>query len=851
MKYRPVRTFATLAFLGLNGIINSPLSTVAAQGTAFTYQGRLDDTGICADGFYNFQFSLYGQGMGGIPLYNNTTTTTDVLVSNGLFAVTLDFGPDVFNGTAYWLDTRVATNTQPTPPPLVELSPRLQILATPYAIYAESAGKVANGAITAGQLGTTGGPPTSGEVLSYDGTSLIWEAPPGADAWLLTGNVGTSPANFLGTTDDEPLQMEVHGQMALRLQPTANGIPNIIGGGLQSFVNPGCFGDVIAGGLNNFIQGDLSAIGGGWANEIDWMASNSVIAGGYANSLQTNAPFSFIGAGQFNSIGSGGPIGGKWDVIGGGSNNAVFPNLSFTGGGGANLIGSNADCSVIAGGYNNVIVSNSFGSFIGGGVSNSLGSIYTTFADYGTVGGGFQNNNAAGLPYAIIAGGYQNDIEQYSQAATISGGQNNTNMAEWTVIGGGLLNSITLGSDNSTIGGGMENSIQNSYCAIAGGFSNVIFFTEADAYALIGGGFKNGIGAGGVFGAESTGDTIAGGFQNNILANSPAASISGGRNNNIQINSPGATIAGGQTNSISSHCQDAAIAGGQYNIMLDGSSNSFIGGGFGNSTGYGAGYATVGGGQSNSISEALFATVAGGQGNYGGPNGTSSSGNYGAIPGGQSNSVIGNFSFAAGRQAIAQNDGSFVWADNSGFLFNPYLTLGIGPYGGGSSNTFNVRSTGGFYIATSVGSFGQVLSGMYLGAGDSGWNTLSDRNAKTNFVALDAQDILERLAKMPVLGWNYKSQHDASVRHIGPMAQDFNEAFGVGQPDKAGEKRFINSVDEEGVALAAIQGLNQKLEETAKAKDATIQLLEQRLERLEQRMENPDWQMEDGKTSQH
>ena len=84
------------------------------QGTAFTYQGRLDDTGQCANGNYGFQFALYGAPTGGSALYANLTDTSDVLVSNGLYSLlTLDFGAGVFSGNIYYLQTSVRTNTQP------------------------------------------------------------------------------------------------------------------------------------------------------------------------------------------------------------------------------------------------------------------------------------------------------------------------------------------------------------------------------------------------------------------------------------------------------------------------------------------------------------------------------------------------------------------------------------------------------------------------------------------------------------------------------------------------------------------------------------------------------------------
>ena len=62
---------------------------------------------------------------------------------------------------------------------------------------------------------------------------------------------------------------------------------------------------------------------------------------------------------------------------------------------------------------------------------------------------------------------------------------------------------------------------------------------------------------------------------------------------------------------------------------------------------------------------------------------------------------------------------------------------------------------------------------------------------------------------MSIATWNWKSQ-DASIRHMGPMAQDFHAAFGLGETDKG-----ISTMDADGVALAAaaIQGMHQELME--------------------------------------
>jgi len=98
----------------------------------------------------------------------------------------------------------------------------------------------------------------------------------------------------------------------------------------------------------------------------------------------------------------------------------------------------------------------------------------------------------------------------------------------------------------------------------------------------------------------------------------------------------------------------------------------------------------------------------------------------------------------------------------------------------------------------------------------------SDRNAKENFTTLDAQTVLARVASLPLTEWNYKAE-DTEVRHLGPMAQDFHAAFGL----NGGDDKHISMVDESGVALAAIQGLNQKLE----AENAELKA---RLDKLEQ-----------------
>jgi hypothetical protein len=83
---------------------------------------------------------------------------------------------------------------------------------------------------------------------------------------------------------------------------------------------------------------------------------------------------------------------------------------------------------------------------------------------------------------------------------------------------------------------------------------------------------------------------------------------------------------------------------------------------------------------------------------------------------------------------------------------------------------------------------------------------ISDRHAKANLGSVDPAGVLERVRNLPISTWNYTSD-EPSVRHIGPMAQDFAATFGVG-----GDDRHIHVVDGQGVALAAIQGLLREVE---------------------------------------
>jgi hypothetical protein len=113
------------------------------------------------------------------------------------------------------------------------------------------------------------------------------------------------------------------------------------------------------------------------------------------------------------------------------------------------------------------------------------------------------------------------------------------------------------------------------------------------------------------------------------------------------------------------------------------------------------------------------------------------------------------------------------------------------------------------------------------------WTSVSDRNAKEDFAAIDTRDVLAKVASLPITAWKYKIEPEGT-RHVGPTAQDFHATFGLGESDKA-----IGMVDAAGVALAAIQGLNEQLkskeQEMTRLREKNLEL-ERRLETLESAM---------------
>lgn len=302
----------------------------AALGTAFTYQGVLKQGGSPVNSSCDFQFSLWDAEAAGAQV-GSTLAAANVTVSNGLFTVPLDFGAGRFDGQARWLESAVRCPVGAGE--FTTLSPRQALTATPYALYAASAGS-STAAATAPWSGLIGVP------AAFAG---------GADdvGWSLSGNGGTSASSILGTTDAVTLTLAVSGTAALRLGPNFES-PNVIGGSSSNRVDSDVRGATIGGGGNglgtlgngpNAVTGIYGTIGGGLGNTAG-VGSFATVGGGQANTASNLR--STVAGGSSNLA-----QGSASTVAGGRSNRAEASFASV--GGGTDNVASGANSTVPGG----------------------------------------------------------------------------------------------------------------------------------------------------------------------------------------------------------------------------------------------------------------------------------------------------------------------------------------------------------------------------------------------------------------------------------------------------------------------------------------------------------------------
>jgi len=357
-----------LPILLLIALTHSVCAAPTPMGTAFNYQGYLTDkNGNPINGQYDLKFDLYSVANGGNSLA--TDTRKPVAVNKGLFSTNVDFS-FIFDGNAYWLEIGVRPNGNLNNYDVQ--SPRLQIRPVPYALFASNAvnaetAATANG-VSANAIGGAGlqnnsitaSKIASGEVvkslnglsdhvtlaaglnlsLTTNGNTLTIQGSPGSAGWLLTGNAGTTPGvDFLGTTDNTPLDLRAYGTRGMQLSYVQRGGGgavaatwgiNVLGGLNLNSIGSGVIGGTIAGGgfasgssitpqyKANTVSADCGTIGGGAGNIAG--ATYGTIGGGANNQIWS--AYGIIPGGKDNWISG---IGG----FAAGQNARVFHDNSF------------------------------------------------------------------------------------------------------------------------------------------------------------------------------------------------------------------------------------------------------------------------------------------------------------------------------------------------------------------------------------------------------------------------------------------------------------------------------------------------------------------------------------------
>jgi hypothetical protein len=260
--------------------------------------------------------------------------------------------------------------------------------------------------------------------------------------WLLTGN-NISPGQFLGSVNDQAVDIRVNNQRALRLEPGGD-TPNVIAGGASNFVSARVGGGAVGGGGDcgagpNRVTDNFATVGGGCANQAGDNAGNAADR--------------------------------NYATVAGGQSNLAAGLASTVGGGGGNS--ATAEAATVAGGIGNL--ASGGGAAVSGGIFNTAGGVVSAIA-------GGTENTASG-DHAAIGGGKENQAS--GLRSTIAGGDSNTATGLVSAIAGGASNTASL--QGAAVGGGTGNTASGISAAVAGGQSN----TASGASSAIPGGANN------------------------------------------------------------------------------------------------------------------------------------------------------------------------------------------------------------------------------------------------------------------------------------------------------------------------------------------------------------------------
>jgi hypothetical protein len=823
MKTQLNHILTALALLALS-ILNSPLSSAHAQGTAFTYQGQLQNNGSLASGTYNLTFSLFATNTSGVPVAEPVTNNA-VVITNGMFTVTIDFGPGVFTGTTNWLQIGVATNGVES---FTALTPRQELTPTPNAIYAESANGL-SGKLSAAQLtsigntnggsgnffvGLSGNSTMSGYYNTADGYQSFSDNTIGYENTAYGYQALDSNASGDNNTAVGYSAMLANNSGSQNTAVGENAMAGNQSGGGNSAFGALALGNNQSGSFNTAIG--IYAL---WFNHGSYNAADGAFA-----------LYSASGTSSYN-IGLGYQAGYN---ISTGSSNIDIGNLGVATDTNLIRIGTSQTASYIAG----VITGNGAGltNLNAATISGSLSAAQLT--SIGNTNGSASYNFFIGSSGNSTTTGSDNIANGYGALSlNTSGGGNvadgdgalefNTSGFDNTAIGVGALTFNTNGNYNTAIGAaalfentsGSNNTANGSdalYFNMSGSANTAVGFDAL--YANTNGYDNTANGYEALFSNQNGYENTAYGYNALYGNTSGYLNVAVGQDS-MKLNMVGyENVAVGHL-ALGNNTNDSELVAIGYHALEN--DNAY---GLG-STGYSGENTAVG-------FEALQADNLGADNTAVGYiallNNTYGAWNtaYGVYA--LYSTTNGDFDLAIGAGALMNmmtgNDDIGIGYNAGNYLTSGYDDIYIGNQGSGAnfSNTENgVIRIGDTQTAT-------YLAGTVFA---NGMALTSDRNAKENFKPVDNQAVLAKVASLPVTEWNYKTDQ-AGVQHIGPMAQDFQAAFGLdGKDDK-----HISVVDEGGVALAAIQGLNQKLQDELNREDAENAKLKQQNDLLAERL---------------
>jgi hypothetical protein len=735
--------------LPLAAIIAGSTILAAPLGTTFTYQGFLSEDGAPAQGTFDLRSILYNAEVGGSQV-GNILTNQNVLVESGLLNVSLDFGAGLFDGEARWLE--LAIRPAGTGLPFMPLTPRQPLRATPYASHALAASTafMTTTADVANQVPWSGIidiPPDFADGIDRDTTYDAGEGLNLTDTTFSIANQGVT-TSALADQAVTPAKLDFTNadpDHVLLFDGAAVIWTNVSWNSLRDI--PPDFADGIDRDTTYEAGAGLELTDSTFHIQFDGTGTATTAARsdhshppGDAATLGGLEPADFASAIHTHTF----------EQITGIVAQEQLPS---------NLAQLNADQSFIG--------INEFEGVTA--LSNPANVVHGTFTGDGAGLDNLQGNAIASQSITgvqIAPTTIQPDhLDLPSFPTTFWRADGNPDTTSGThFLGTTDPEPLELRVNNTRALRLAPNST-NSVNLLAGSAANDIDDFTIGA-TIAGGGAASHLGfphANQVYGDFGT---IGGGSRNLLDLTADWSTIAGGLYHTIELNSQWSTISGGRRNTIGIDADFAVIGGGVTNSILPGADSATIPGGAFNTIGTNAHFAT--------------------------------------IPGGRLNRADGRLSLAAGHNAHALHDGSFVWADST-----------PEPVASSETNQFTLRATGGVRLFTDT----DLTTGVELDPGSGTWTTLSDRDAKTNFQPVDPRAILDQLQDVPILYWTYQSQPTAT-RHLGPVAQDFHAAFQLGS-----SPRRLATVDVDGVALAAIQGLNRKLEEELEARDRELREL--------------------------